>query len=321
MDHRERKLLNYINKFVIKNFRVLFAIFVSVIIFRVTRYLHFEGNPLLNSVYLGESLVAASSFVIIYFLGHTILAYLISLLHKNFISTLTSILTEFGNQQTSRIVYALKKETVEKPLIEAIKLPEESVVLDTSAIIDGRILGVIKTGFLDNSIIVTQNVIDELQHMADKSDDLKRAKGRMGLDVLKKIRKEAGKHKFSIVNLKSKPDEVDKSLVELCKKTSAKIATVDFNLNKTAQIAGVTVLNVNLLANEVKSNLIPGDTLVIKLIQKGKEKNQAVGYLEDGTMIVVQNAENFIGEEKSVLIERVLQTEAGRLIFGSLIEK
>ena len=170
-------------------------------------------------------------------------------------------------------------------------------------------------------IIVPQGVVDELQHLADKKNNIKRQKGRRGLDVLRDIKKTVGKKRFSILESKEKVEDVDKSLVEFCRKNKTTLVTVDYNLNKAAQIVGVEVLNINKLANEVKTNLIPGEILLIKLVQQGKEPSQAVGYLEDGTMIVVKNAAKFIGDHKDVVIDKVLQTSAGKMLFASLASK
>ena len=309
----------YIRDFLNKNSRIILAIFLAVLMFRLSQYYYFLGNPFLNYFYLGETLLAAFTFTLVYFVGFTSTKLLIDNIEKAFTGRVNSILNDFSLAQTNRIIMAIRREKTLPVASEGLSdIPQGSVVLDTSTIIDGRILGVIKTGFLDNNIVVTQNVIDELQNMADKKDDLKRAKGRKGLDTLKIIRRSTGKNKFNIIDLKSRPDEVDKSLVEFCKLKKAKIATVDFNLNKTAQIAGVKVLNVNLLANQIKTNILPGETFGVKLIQKGKEKGQGVGYLEDGTMVVVSEAESYIGEYKSITVSRVIQTEAGKMIFAEV---
>lgn len=317
MKIEDSNLLEYTNKFVIKHSRGLTAIFVAVILFRLSQYYYFEGSPFYNFIYLGESLVAASAFAIFYFIGFSLVRLALQAMEKNIVAIFNRLLSEYSSQQTARIISAIKKDDTIEPGI-AKYLSEDSIILDTSAIIDGRILGVIKTGFLDNPIIVTQNVIDELQHMADRSDNLKRTKGRLGLDTLKQIRKLSGKNKFKIVNINTKPEEVDKSLVELAKKTKAKLATVDFNLNKAAQVAGVKVLNVNQLSNEIKTNMVPGQIVNLQIVQKGKEKGQGVGYLEDGTMIVVAGGEEYVGLQKGITIERVLQTEAGKMVFATI---
>ena len=271
--------------------------------------------------FLGEGVIACALFLLTYFFGKVLITSIGSAFENFVVKTFRKVLNELWKVQYSRILEVISKENKAVPAVEIEKklvyIPS-SIVLDTSTIIDGRILGVIQTGFLDGAIIVPQNVIDELQHMADKSDALKRHKGRRGLDTLKEIRKSMPKGVFSVVDLKSKPEDVDKSLVSYCKKHNAKIATVDYNLNKAAQVSGVKVLNINRLANEIKTNLLPGEVMIVKLVQKGKEGDQAVAYLEDGTMLVVKNAAEHVGLHKEVRVEKVLQTSAGRMIFAEL---
>ena len=230
-------------------------------------------------------------------------------------------LYEFWRDQSKKLIEAIKRESprnVQEPL--KMHIPASPIVLDTSSIIDGRIIGVIKSGFLDGMIVVPQNVVDELQYMADKSNNMKRQKGRRGLDLLKEIKDAAGRKKFVVVNIKSKPEDVDKSLINYCKKNHARIATVDFNLNKAAQVNGVVVLNINNLANEVKTNILPGEILTVTPIQEGKEPRQTLAYLEDGTMIVVKDSAEYIGKEKKVVVEKILQTSAGRMIFATIMQ-
>ena len=133
---------------------------------------------------------------------------------------------------------------------------------------------------------------------------------------MKDIKAAVGKNNFKVVDLKAGTEPVDKSLIEFCRTNKCKLATVDFNLNKVGQVAGVKILNINSLANEIKTNLLPGESLLVKLVQSGKEENQAIGYLEDGTMIVIKNASEYIGESKEVTVEKVLQTSAGRMVFA-----
>lgn len=189
-------------------------------------------------------------------------------------------------------------------------------ILDTSAIIDGRILDIFKSGFVDGAIIVPEFVLTELRHVADSADDLKRQRGRRGLDILNRLQSEL----FIEVRVVDKDyehiDEVDAKLVKLAFDMNAKIVTNDFNLNKIAQFQGVSVLNVNELANAVKTVLLPGEEMEILIIKEGKENNQGVGYLDDGTMIVVQGGKRFIGENKAIMVTSVLQTAAGKMVFA-----
>lgn len=191
-------------------------------------------------------------------------------------------------------------------------------LLDTSVIIDGRISDIVKTGFLEGPLIVPVYVLNELQLISDSSDDLKRGKGRRGLDIVNQMQDE---DTTKIVILDEDFDEiheVDAKLIKMAKAKGWKILTNDFNLNKVATVQGVTVLNINDLANAVKSLVLPGEHIKIQLIKSGKEHDQAVGYLEDGTMIVVENGKSRIGDEVQVVVTSVLQTSAGRMIFARL---
>ena len=195
---------------------------------------------------------------------------------------------------------------------------EEFVILDTSVIIDGRIVDICNTRFLEGKFIAPRFVLKELQQIADSSDSLKRARGSRGLDILGKLQKnpniDVKIHNEDFPQIK----EVDAKLVNLAKVLSAKIFTNDYNLNKIAEIQGVKVLNVNELANALRPVVLPGEVLDIRLIKEGKEYNQGVGYLEDGTMVVVDNGRRLIGQNVRVVVGSVLQTAAGRMIFGKL---
>ncbi len=197
---------------------------------------------------------------------------------------------------------------------------EEMILLDTSVIIDGRIADICKTGFLDGKFIVPRFVLKELQQIADSSDSLKRERGRRGLDILGKLQKNPNIdikiHNEDFEDIK----EVDLKLVRLAKVLGAKIFTNDYNLNKVSEIQGIRALNVNELASALRPVVLPGELLETRLIKEGKEYNQGVGYLEDGTMIVVDNGRRLIGQNVRVVVGSVLQTSAGRMIFGKLIE-
>jgi uncharacterized protein YacL len=193
-------------------------------------------------------------------------------------------------------------------------------VLDTSVIIDGRIADVCETGFIDGSLVIPQFVLKELQLVADSGDALKRNRGRRGLDILQKIQKMSGVEvMISDVDF---PDvrEVDLKLIELARSLQGKIVTNDFNLNKVAQLRGVEVLNVNELANSLKPVVLPGEIMKVFILKEGKEYNQGVAYLDDGTMVVVDNARKMISKTIDIVVTSVLQTTAGKMIFGRYIE-
>lgn len=191
-------------------------------------------------------------------------------------------------------------------------------ILDTSVIIDGRILDILKTGFLEGPIIIPEFVLVELQHIADSSDGLKRARGRRGLDILKKIQGDYGIEIYNTNGEKGLEEipEVDIKLLKLAQMMNGKVVTNDFNLNKVAGIKDVDVLNINELANTLKPVVLPGEIMTLFLVKEGKEYNQAVAYLDDGTMIVVEKGRKFIGKTIKVSVTSVLQTAAGRMIFG-----
>ena len=189
-------------------------------------------------------------------------------------------------------------------------------VLDTSVIIDGRIADICKTGFIEGKLIIPKFVLDELQHIADSSDDLKRVRGRRGLDILNIIQKELDiEVEINETKFEDIP-EVDSKLLKLAQVLGGKVVTNDYNLNKVAQFQGVEVLNINELANAIKPVAIPGEDMVVQIVKEGKEQSQGIAYLDDGTMIVVDGGKKHMGETIKVLVTSVLQTPAGRMIFG-----
>jgi uncharacterized protein YacL len=191
-------------------------------------------------------------------------------------------------------------------------------ILDTSVIIDGRIADIADTGFLEGNLMVPRFVLDELQYIADSSDSLKRARGRRGLDILNRMQRSSGIYIDVVDHDFPKIKGVDAKLVALAKKTNGKILTNDFNLNKVAELQGIKILNVNELANALKPVVLPGELMTVKIIKDGKEPGQGVGYLDDGTMIIVDNAQKYQGMSVEALVTSVLQTTAGRMIFSEL---
>lgn len=200
---------------------------------------------------------------------------------------------------------------------------EEHKILDTSVIIDGRIADICKTGFIEGTIVIPEFVLEELQHIADSSDLLKRNRGRRGLDILNKIQKELDVKVMIYEGDFEEISEVDSKLVKLAKVLQGKVVTNDFNLNKVCELQGVSVLNINDLANAVKPVVLPGEEIMVQVIKDGKEHGQGVAYLDDGTMIVVEGGRDYIGSITEVLVTSVLQTSAGRMIFAKpkLLEK
>jgi uncharacterized protein YacL len=193
-------------------------------------------------------------------------------------------------------------------------------ILDTSVIIDGRISDICDTGFIDGILVIPNFVLNELQNIADSADSIKRNRGRRGLDILNKMQKDQSiMVKISDMDF-PETQEVDAKLVKLAKAMKAKIVTNDFNLNKVAEFHGVPVLNINLLSNALKPIVLPGEEMRVALLKEGKDPNQAIGYLDDGTMVVVENGRKRLNTEVEVTVTSVLQTTAGRMIFARLRE-
>ncbi|MBI3241808.1 MAG: TRAM domain-containing protein [Chloroflexi bacterium] len=191
-----------------------------------------------------------------------------------------------------------------------------SILLDTSVIIDGRIADVSQTGFISAPMLVPRFILNELQHIADSSDVLRRNRGRRGLDILNRLQKESVVPvRITDMNVEG-VREADDKLVILAKQLHSAILTTDYNLNKVAGIQGVTVLNINDLANAVKAVVLPGESMTVKVIQEGKEQGQGVGYLDDGTMVVVEDGRRLMNQNVDLIVTKVLQTAAGRMIFA-----
>jgi len=216
--------------------------------------------------------------------------------------------------QIANYLHVARRGVKRQPKYSKYKNP---LVIDTSALIDGRFLDVVKTGFIYGTFLIIPSVVRELHQLADSSQELKRAKGRRGLEVLADLQ---GQKNIKVEMLSHEPREksVDDMLVKLSRETHAKVVTVDFNLNKVAKVKKVTVLNLNELANAVKTAVLPGQRLKIQINTIGKEKNQGIGYLMDGTMVVVEEGARFEGKTIEVSVLRVLQTAAGKMVFAQI---
>lgn len=300
---------------------------------------YFSKHPLFNLPYFAQTMIGflAGAF------GSLILPALLRQAQKWFIGVVQATIQTTVAKAMAGFIATQKKTVLESHSVasqarkasrQARKAEKVSnsnaVILDTSAIIDGRIFDVARAGFIRDKFIVPNFVLRELQAIADSSNDLKRQRGRRGLKLLKDAQKDrsiAGptsmgsdlKHQGqTLPSSKSglQGIDVDSQLVALAKKLKARLATVDFNLNQVATVSGVKVLNVNELANIIKTVVLPGEVLNIKLVQKGKESSQGVGYLEDGTMIVVEGGGEQIGKKVDIVVSRLLQTSAGKMIFG-----
>ncbi|TMW70001.1 PIN/TRAM domain-containing protein [Alteribacter natronophilus] len=239
-----------------------------------------------------------------FFLGY--LGFQIGFKKREELGTLTALSGRLGSRE------GRKKEEE-----ETLKGSKGSLkILDTSVIIDGRIADICQTRFLEGTLIIPEFVLEELQHIADSSDVLKRNRGRRGLDILNKIQKELPIDVEIYEGDFEDIQEVDSKLVKLAKVIDGYVVTNDFNLNKVCDLQGVSVLNINDLANAVKPVVLPGEEMAVQVIKDGKEHNQGVAYLDDGTMIVVEEGRSYIGKEIDVIVTSVLQTSAGRMIFA-----
>lgn len=323
---------------------LLFAIIFGIIFYCMAPALGRQGNKMANTI--GEDLkrVPGSDLLagVIGLMMGLVLAFLITKIYQDivpnavYLALTIGIYVAFGflgvvigskkgseiiNQSIAKMQSGKPEEHEQNPYAynekdrKRTRVPK---ILDTSVIIDGRILEIMKTGFLEGPIVIPEFVLVELRHIADSSDALKRTRGRRGLDILNKIQEEYGIEIYNTDSEKSLKEipEVDVKLLKLAQIIKGKVVTNDFNLNKVASIKEVPVLNINELANAMKPMVIPGENMTVTLIKQGKDQNQAVAYLDDGTMIVVENGRKKIGQTVEILVTSVLQTAAGRMIFG-----
>ncbi|WP_459129131.1 TRAM domain-containing protein [Guggenheimella bovis] len=258
--------------------------------FFLSQLYHFIQVPVIPAI------LAGVSYLMLSYLGITLGAKIAGNI------TLPQSLSDFSLKHPSKKVNASPK------------------VLDSSAIIDGRIVEIARTGFIEGEIVIGQFILKELRHIADSSDDLTRTKGRRGLDFIKELQNQKGLQVTISNRDYDNIEEVDLKLLKLALDLKGSVVTTDYNLNKVAVLQNIPVLNVNDLSNAVKPNAIPGEVFSIEIIKRGKEAEQGVGYLSDGTMIVVDRAKNRIGEELEVEVTSVLQTPAGRMIFAKIKE-
>lgn len=323
-----------------------FVIIFSIIFYRIAPSLTKKSRTLADNI--GNDLQGVSATTLI---GGTlglvigmVVAYLLSRIYESVITdkglylTVTIIIysvlaflgavigSKKGSELINSMTQNIKTKTQETDDLHLSyngkqkKIQRVPKILDTSVIIDGRILEILKTGFLEGPIVIPEFVLVELRHIADSSDGLKRNKGRRGLDILNKIQEDYGIEIYNTDSEKALKDipEVDVKLLKLGQIMKAKVVTNDFNLNKVALIKGVPVLNINELSNALKPIVIPGEKMTVTLIKEGKDREQAIAYLDDGTMIVVEGAKKKIGETTEIDVTSVIQTAAGRMIFGKV---
>ena len=305
-------------------FKLLYSVALGALAFNWSGRWYFNTKPLFSVPYFAQTLLGFTTAALAYFILPAAVSAVRGWLEALIAQTVSRIVSDFWGQQSQRLSQSRRRKQKEKSQRVKKKREEElfrrgsPVILDTSAIIDGRILGVVETGFLGAVILVPQFVVDELQAVADSENDLKRQRGRRGFEILESIKKIKGPQTFRLLTNKDKSSEgdVDRRLVALAKKYRGQLCTVDYNLNKAAGVSGVKVLNVNDLSNAVKTVVLPGEPLKIKVVQPGKEAAQGVGYLEDGTMVVVEDGRHLLAKTITVIVSRILQTSAGKMVFA-----
>ena len=314
----------------------LVAIIFGLIFFRLTPAFKKQGNKMANNLESDLQKMSANDIVMgtVGLIAGLIIAFLISQIYVGikvpYLDVILNVITYIILGYLGIVIATKKGKDIRGSLLNwrlsgsgtgkggKTKSDATPKILDTSVIIDGRIADIMKTGFIEGQIVIPEFVLVELRHIADSSDALKRNRGRRGLDILNKIQNEYGVEIYNSTGEKSLDEipEVDVKLLRLAQIMNGKVVTNDFNLNKVAGIKGVDVLNINELANTLKPVVLPGEEMILSLVKEGKENNQAVAYLDDGTMIVVEDGKRFIGQTIKVIVTSVLQTSAGRMIFA-----
>lgn len=314
----------------------LVAIIFGLIFFRLTPAFKKQGNKMANNLESDLQKMSANDIVMgtVGLIAGLIIAFLISQIYVGikvpYLDVILNVITYIILGYLGIVIATKKGKDIRGSLLNwrlsgsgtgkggKTKSDATPKILDTSVIIDGRIADIMKTGFIEGQIVMPEFVLVELRHIADSSDALKRNRGRRGLDILNKIQNEYGVEIYNSTGEKSLDEipEVDVKLLKLAQIMNGKVVTNDFNLNKVAGIKGVDVLNINELANTLKPVVLPGEEMILSLVKEGKENNQAVAYLDDGTMIVVEDGKRFIGQTIKVIVTSVLQTSAGRMIFA-----
>lgn len=315
---------------------IAFALAFGLIFFRLTPTLKKQGNKMANNIESDLQGMSANEIILgtIGLIAGLIIAFLISQIYVGikipYVDVILNIITYILLGYIGIVVATRKGKDIRAAWVNSRRAssagsgrgrqkPDASPkIFDTSVIIDGRIADIMKTGFIEGTIVIPEFVLVELRHIADSSDALKRNRGRRGLDILNKIQSEYGIEIYNTTSEKALDEipEVDVKLLKLAQIMNGKVVTNDFNLNKVAGIKGVEVLNINELANTLKPVVLPGEEMMLTLVKEGKESNQAVAYLDDGTMIVVEDGKRFIGHTIKAVVTSVLQTSAGRMIFA-----
>ena len=316
---------------------ILFAIIFGLLFFRLTPTLKKQGKRMTNNLESDLQKMSTNDIVMgtIGLIVGLLVAFLIGQIYGGiklpYLDVILNIITYIILGYLGIVIATRKGKDIRTAWLTSKKISSVGgskgskqknyatpKIFDTSVIIDGRISDIMKTGFIEGPIVIPEFVLVELRHIADSSDALKRNRGRRGLDILNKIQSDYGIEIYNTVEEKALEEipEVDVKLLKLAQIMNGKVVTNDFNLNKVAGIKGVDVLNINELANAVKPVVLPGEEMTLSLVKEGKENNQAVAYLDDGTMIVVEEGKRFIGRTIRVVVTSILQTSAGRMIFA-----
>lgn len=300
-------------------FRLITGSLLFIAGFNFSNTAFFRENPLFGIKFLAETLISLASFLFGFFVLPTWFAQVKNWFERVITKTVTDIVTAFWIQQSTRIQekrrekQKIKDEQTDKELQKQLV---EGVLLDTSVLIDGRILDIAKLGFISSALVVPKSVLHELHLISDNQESIKRQRGRRGMEIVHKLKKHC---RLTILENSTQETLVDKELVSLAKKYNISLMTLDFNLNKLATASGIKVLNLNDLANALKTVVLPGEILMVKIMSVGKEKSQGVGYMPDGTMIIVEGAKEKVGEDLDAKVTKVIQTQAGKMIFCSLV--
>jgi len=300
--------------------RIVYALVFFGLGFNFSRVLFYKDFPFFGYHTFLEVLAGLIAAAFGFFVFAIIFMKIKYWLESVMSSVISRIVDDFWDQQSKRIQQARRDKqrlkADEKSIREKQEL-ESAIILDTSVLIDGRVLDVVKAGFLDRTFVVAQNVLNELQNLSDSKNKVKRTRGRMGLDVVKELKKRTN---VVVPEIKTKEKEVDTILVNYAKEKKLRLMTLDFNLNKVAKVSGISVLNLNDLVNALKTVLLPGEKFKVKIVQAGKEKKQGIGYLNDGTMVVVENGVEKVGEEVDAVVIKVIQSSAGKIIFSEVVK-
>lgn len=298
---------------------IISAVFL-IVAFNLAYGSFFRDNPLYGIRFLAEVLISLVAALVGFFVVPVAYLQMKHWVETIISDTIVRIVGDFWEQQTSRAEKKKLEKEKERAEEERKKLKEEldnSVLLDTSVLVDGRVMEIVKTGFFDKTLVVPSAVMNELHLISDSKDKLKRERGRRGLDIVKKLK---SKTKVIFPSMRSKENGVDKKLLEFAKKHKLRLMTQDFNLNKLAQAQGVRVLNINELVEAVKVNVLPGEVLEIEVQHEGKEKKQGVGYMPDGTMVVIKDSDKYMGKKVEAKVNKVIQSKAGKMIFCDLAD-